>query len=79
MPVGNVLVCDTRRDIEHDDTTLSVDIVAISESTELFLPGGVPYIELDASVVLQHNEFVVLVELSRATYCCESERVHLNT
>lgn len=52
VPVGNVLVCDTRCDIKHDDTTLPVDIVAISESTKLFLPGGVPDIELDASVVL---------------------------
>lgn len=52
MPVGNVLVCDTGCDIKHDNTTLPVDIVAISESTELFLSGGVPDIELDASIVL---------------------------
>ena len=52
MPVRNVLVCDAGCDIKHDDTTLPVDIIAISQSTELFLPGGVPHIELDASVVL---------------------------
>ena len=52
MPVGNVLVCDAGCDIKHDNTTLPVDIVAISESTELFLPGGVPDIELNASIVL---------------------------
>ncbi len=66
MPVGNVLVCDTGCDIKHDDTTLPVDIVAISESTKLFLPGSVPDIELDASIVLLHNELIILVELSRA-------------
>ena len=52
MPVGNVLVCDTGCDIKHDNTTLSVDIVAISETTEFFLPGGVPDVKLDASIVL---------------------------
>lgn len=30
VPVGNVLVCNTRRDIEHNDTALAVDVVTIS-------------------------------------------------
>ena len=52
MPVGNVLVCDTGCDIKHDNTALPVDIVPIPESTKLFLPRGVPDVELDTSVVL---------------------------
>ncbi len=52
MPVGDVLVGDTRSDVEHDDTALAVDVVAISQSTELFLPCCVPDIELNAPVVL---------------------------
>lgn len=52
MPVGNVLVGDTRGDIEHDDTALSVNVVSITETTELLLTGGIPDIELDGTKVL---------------------------
>lgn len=52
MPVGNVLVCDARGNIEHDDTTLSVDVVTVTETTELLLTCGIPHIELDLSEVL---------------------------
>ena len=53
MPVGNVLVCDTRGNIEHDDTALAVDVVAVTETTELLLAGCVPDVELDLSEVLR--------------------------
>ena len=52
MPVGNVLVGDTRGDIEHDDTALAVDVVTVTETTELLLTCGVPNIELDLAEVL---------------------------
>lgn len=52
VPVGNVLVGNTGGDIEHDDTTLSVDVVTITETTKLLLAGSVPDIELDLTVVL---------------------------
>lgn len=52
MPVGNVLVGDTRGDVEHDDTALAVDVVTISQTTELLLTGGIPDVELDVSQVL---------------------------
>jgi hypothetical protein len=52
VPVGDVLVCDTRGDVEHDDTALSVDVVSIAETTKLFLTGGVPDVELDGAEVL---------------------------
>ena len=52
MPVGHVLVGDTGRHVEHDDTALSIDVVAITETAELLLAGGVPDIELDGSEVL---------------------------
>ena len=55
MPVGNVLVCDTRGNIEHDDTALAVDVVAITETTELLLAGCVPDVELDLSEVLRNR------------------------
>lgn len=53
MPVGNVLVCDTRGDIEHDDTALTVDVVSISETTELLLTSSVPHVEDDLAEVLR--------------------------
>ena len=52
MPVGNVLVGDTGGDIEHDDTGLTVDVVTITETTELLLTSSVPDIELDVTQVL---------------------------
>lgn len=47
VPVGNVLVRDTRRDIEHDDTTLPVNVVAVSQATKLLLTGSVPDVKLN--------------------------------
>lgn len=52
MPVRNVLVGDTGGNIEHDDTTLAVDVVAITETTKLLLSSSVPHVELDLAVVL---------------------------
>lgn len=52
VPVGDVLVGDAGSDIEHDDSALSVDVVTISETTELLLTSSVPHIELDLSEVL---------------------------
>jgi len=52
VPVGNVLVGDTGGDIEHDDTGLTVDVVTITETTELLLTSSVPDIELDVTQVL---------------------------
>jgi hypothetical protein len=52
VPVGDVLVGDTRSDIEHDDTALAVDVVTVTETTELLLTCGVPDIELDLAEVL---------------------------
>ena len=51
MPVGHVLVGDSGGDIEHDDTALALDVVAIAETTELLLAGGVPDVEADRAEV----------------------------
>lgn len=53
VPVGDVLVGDAGGNIEHDDTTLAVDVVAITETTKLLLTSGVPNVEGDLSVVLR--------------------------
>ena len=52
MPVGDVLVGDTGSNIEHDDTALAVDVVTVTETTELLLTGSIPDIEGDLTDVL---------------------------
>lgn len=52
MPVRDVLVGDTGCDIKHDDAALSVDIVAVPQTTELFLPRCIPDVKLNRSKVL---------------------------
>lgn len=52
MPVGDVLVCDTRGNVEHDDAALAVDVVSITETAELLLACRVPNVKLDGAEVL---------------------------
>lgn len=47
VPLWNILVSDSGADVEHDDTAVAVDVVSISESTELLLASGVPNVEED--------------------------------
>ena len=54
VPIWDVLVSDTRCDVEHDDATLSVDVVTISKATKFLLPSRVPDIELDSTKVLSN-------------------------
>jgi hypothetical protein len=53
VPIGNVLVCDTRSDIKHDDTALAIDVVSISETTKLLLTCSIPHVKDDLAKVLQ--------------------------
>lgn len=55
MPVGDVLVGDTRSNIEHDDAALAVDVVSISQATKLLLTSGVPDVKLDLAQVLDSS------------------------
>lgn len=52
VPVWNVLVGNTRCDVEHDDPALAVDVVAISQPTKLLLTCGIPDIENDVPQIL---------------------------
>ena len=58
MPIGDVLVRDPGRDVEHDDPALSLDVIPIPQSTELFLSSGVPDVEADGAVVGVERERV---------------------
>ena len=51
VPIGHIFVRDAGRDVKHDDATLALDVVAIAETTELFLAGSIPDIEYDCAKV----------------------------
>lgn len=72
MPVGHVFVGNPRGHIEHNDTALALNVVAISQTTKLFLAGGVPYIEADVTKVGMEVERVDLNTKSS----CLNELVH---
>ena len=52
MPVRDILVRDSGSHVEHDDTALAIDVIAIAKTTKLFLAGSIPNIELDGSQIL---------------------------
>ena len=51
MPIRDVLVGDTGGDIEHNDTTLSLDVVTVTETTEFFLARSIPNVEAASAKV----------------------------
>jgi len=51
VPVGHIFIRDSRRDVEHDDTTLALNVVSISETAELFLASGVPDVEANSAII----------------------------
>jgi len=53
VPVGNILVGNARGNIEHNDATLSVDVVSVTKTSEFLLSCGVPDVELDITQVLR--------------------------
>ena len=66
VPVGNVLVGNPRGHIEHDDAALAVDIVTISQSSELLLAGSIPDVEYNRTKVLVNlSAFCVSVPQGR--------------
>jgi len=50
VPIGYVLVTQPRSDIEEDDGSLSGDIIAIAQPSELLLASGIPDVEHDRTV-----------------------------
>ena len=60
VPVGDIFVGDAGGNVEHDDTALALDVVTITETTKLFLAGGVPHVEADGAEVGGERERVHL-------------------
>jgi len=51
VPSGDVAVGDTSSHIEHDDSSLTTDVITLTEITELFLASGIPARETEVTVV----------------------------
>ena len=60
VPLGHVGVSDARAHIEHDDTAVAANVVSVAETTELFLAGRVPHVEVDLAVVSEEGHWVNL-------------------
>jgi|SRR5580658_9866310 hypothetical protein len=60
VPIRHVFVGDSRCHIKHDDPTLALDVVPISEPTEFFLSGSIPDVETDGTKVCREFERVHL-------------------
>ena len=52
VPVWYIFVGDTRRHVKHDDATLAVDVVSITETAKLLLTCSIPHVKLDGTQVL---------------------------
>jgi len=45
MPIGDIFVRYAGRDIEHDDATLSLDVITIPKTTKFLLASSVPNVK----------------------------------
>ena len=60
MPVWNIFVGDPRRDIEHDDAALALNVVPVAKTTKLLLAGSIPDVETDSTKVCGEREWMDL-------------------
>jgi hypothetical protein len=81
VPVGDILVSDAGGNIEHDDTTLAINVIPITETSKLLLSCGIPDIEFDLAQVLRDvsKESGGRRSSESSTYCAETKRVNLDT
>lgn len=79
MPVGHILVGDSRCDIKHDDTALAIDIVSVTKTSKLLLPCSIPDIKLDVAQILRNISILQNGFGGWRTCCAESEGMDLNS
>mmetsp|Transcript_12107 Transcript_12107/g.20095 ORF Transcript_12107/g.20095 Transcript_12107/m.20095 type:complete len:238 (-) Transcript_12107:71-784(-) len=58
VPVRNVLVGNARGDVEHDDRTLPLNVVPVTQTTKLLLTSSIPDVEFDRSAVCMKGQRV---------------------
>ena len=64
VPVRDVLIRDTGRHVEHDDTALALNVVAVAKTTKLLLSSSVPDVEADRAKVGEEVQWVNLYSKS---------------
>jgi len=69
VPVGDVLVGHTRSNVEHDDGSISLDVVTVTKTSKLLLSSSIPHIEA--------NLTAICVELERMDLNTDSSNVFL--
>jgi hypothetical protein len=81
VPVGDILISNARCNIKHDDTALSINVVAVAKTAKLLLPSGIPHIKLNFAQVLFTISLYTLSASAKpwATHSGEAKRVNLNT
>ena len=56
MPLRNILIGNTRSDVEHDDGTVGSNVVALPKTTQLLLPSSIPDNKTNGSMGgVEHN------------------------
>lgn len=56
VPVGNVFVCNSRRNVEHDDSALALNIVSVTKTAKLLLTSGIPNVKSDGASIRVENK-----------------------
>lgn len=56
MPVRHIFVCDTRCDVKHDDGTLALNVIAVTQTAKFLLAGRVPDVESNGAPICVEHE-----------------------
>ena len=56
VPIWDIFVRDTGRDVEHDDRALALNIVTVTKASEFLLTCGIPNVEPDGATVGMENQ-----------------------
>lgn len=59
MPVGNIFVGYTGGNVKHDNSALALDVITISETSELFLASCVPNIESGMTNLTSYSVWIL--------------------
>lgn len=51
MPVWDIFVGNTRRNVKHDNGTLTLNIIPVTQSPKFFLPSSIPDVELNGTPI----------------------------
>ena len=51
VPFGDIFICNSGGNIEHEDGGIGANVISFSEATELFLAGCIPKRKLDGAMI----------------------------